>query len=245
MLRGVGATSKETICAKKSSMTGKIHNATHFAVGCKKWDEDSVRGQSRTHTDYPDHQVVYATCDAPDKNASVVELRQQGFRPDVHYRTEQRERFDHPGAQPLDLPYRAHISVHLGDDQPGFATQQQSVHRPLSDEARRSSPLLSAGQGALEPNSVLPRPPRPHVIHGGGRSIDNYDLGVHAGHNFNRYTANSSAICYEANTRNPILGHHIPHAAMHHPHMRTTADQITEANATQPTLRSLGALRPG
>ncbi|CAJ1457474.1 unnamed protein product [Effrenium voratum] len=95
----MGATSKEVICSKKASQTKRLHEATHFAIGCQKWDENT-RGASVSHSTFVDPEVVYATCDAPDKNMSVVELRQQAFKPETHYRTEQRDRFEDPGPQP-------------------------------------------------------------------------------------------------------------------------------------------------
>lgn len=244
MLRGVGSTCKEPTCAKRTSMTKRIHDATHFAIGCEKWDE-ATRGVSTTHNDFPDYKVVYATCEAPDKNASVVELRMQQFQPEVHFRTEQRDRFEDRGPQPLDQPFRQLISVHLGDDPRDHTTQTASVHGRLDTEARRAAAWRSAGQGALVSNSALPRPERCHPLHGGQRSMEPYDRGVANDNRHNRATANFSRICLEANTRDPILGHHIPHDAMAAPGMRTTAEQIAEANATVPRLRSLSALRPG
>jgi len=249
LLKGVGVTSKEPVCSKRNTLTKRIHDATHFAVGCHKWDDPAVRLKSRSHWDHPDHQVVYTTVDAPDKNASIVELRTQQHRPDVHYRTEQRERFDdRHGPQPMDLPFRAPTTVMLGDDKPPLIPQSHWVHGPIHQgpEADRSRSLLAGGLGSLNSNSILPRPEKNHVIHGGPKTVDNYELGVEAGYSFKRYTGNQSSIIYEANTRNPVLGHHIPHAggAFEAPHMRKTCEQIAEHNSTMPRLRSLGALRP-
>eukprot|EP00929_Paragymnodinium_shiwhaense_P014743 TRINITY_DN122700_c0_g1_i1.p1 TRINITY_DN122700_c0_g1~~TRINITY_DN122700_c0_g1_i1.p1 ORF type:complete len:293 (-),score=40.74 TRINITY_DN122700_c0_g1_i1:122-1000(-) len=250
LLRGIGTSSKVPICAKKSSMTGRIHNATHFAIGCKKWDEEKS-GISRTHEDFADPEVVYATVDVPDKNSSVVELRTQPHVPELHFKSEQRDRFDNPGPQPLDLPYRAHVSVHLGDDRPALVAQSHAVHtRSIvhgSEGQRRAGSLQSAGYGCLEPNSVIPRPDRHHPIHGGDRVVDNYDLGAMNQHKFNRYTGNHSNFLYEANVRNPVLGHCTPlqaYGSTYTSNLMTTQQKIAEANATMPKLRSLGALRP-
>lgn len=247
LLKGLGVSSRVPVCAKKSSMIGRVHNATHFAIGCKKWDDDKSH-MSKAHEDFPDPQVVYATVDVPDKNSSVVELRTQPHRPDLHYKSEQRDRFYDPGPQPLDLPYRSSVSVHLGDDRPDKITQSHAVHSralvPGSDQHRRAGSLRSAGAGALEPNSVIPRPEKHHLIHGGERVIDNYELGVLNNHKFNRYTGNTSNIVYEAHERNPVLGYSVPHSAYGVPHMVTTQQKIADANVTMPKLRSLGALRP-
>merc|ERR1719321_487544 len=108
------------------------------------------------------------------------------------------------------------------------------------DEARRiASSLRFAGQGALVNNSVLPKPERGHLIHGGPRTVDMYTLGTMNGpygNRHNRFTANHSNIVWEENSRDPILGHHIPHSSLVAPGMKTTADQIAEANVTMPKL---------
>ena len=51
----------------------------------------------------------------------VVELRQQVFKPASHYRTEQRDRFDDPGPQPRNDTLVPSVTVHLGDDRPGYS----------------------------------------------------------------------------------------------------------------------------
>merc|ERR1719197_1771022 len=102
--KGLGVTSKEPIVSKRSNSLAKLHMATHFAIGCKKWDEEQARVQSTSHAVFSDPEVVYGVRDCPDKNASIVELRQREHIPVVHYRTEQKERFEHPGYQPLDEP---------------------------------------------------------------------------------------------------------------------------------------------
>jgi hypothetical protein len=245
VFRGLGTTSKEPICSKRSSSLKRVHDATHFAIGCKKWDE-GARGLSTTHTAYLDPQVVYATVDAPDKNMSVVELRQCHFDPEHHYRTEQRERFEYQGPQPRDMPCKLPISVHLGDDRPLFELQSHAAHRKIAeDESQRYKGLRAAGSGVLIPMNVWPRPERCNPLTGGPRSPDNYDLSVAAGIQFPRITQNSSNIFMEAHVRNPILGHHVPlseYGAVKN--MRTTMDLINDANTQVPPLRSLGALRP-
>lgn len=229
-------------------MTKKIHDMTHFAIGCQKWDQDDFRKCSQAHQDFPDYKVVYATCDVPDKNASVVELRMQQFNAEAHYRTEQRERFQALDPQPRELPFAPEGGMHtdaFGTEPRDYSTQSAVVHDSKHDDARRvATSLRFAGQGALVNNSVLPKPERGHLIHGGPRTVDMYTLGVENGNRHNRYTANHSAIVWEPNSRDPILGHHVLHSSLVAPGMKTTAEQIAEANVTMPKLRSLGAIRP-
>ena len=61
----------------------------------------------------------------------VVELRQQAFRPELHYRTEQRDRYFDPGPQVRNDTLVPPVTVHLGDDRPGYALQSQAVHRRI------------------------------------------------------------------------------------------------------------------
>ena len=69
---------EDVICSKKASQLKRLHEATHFAIGCQKWDEDT-RGASVSHSTFVDPEVVYATCDAPDKNMSCPDLRDVGY----------------------------------------------------------------------------------------------------------------------------------------------------------------------
>mmetsp|Transcript_67258 Transcript_67258/g.176385 ORF Transcript_67258/g.176385 Transcript_67258/m.176385 type:complete len:293 (+) Transcript_67258:79-957(+) len=250
LFRGLGATSKEPTCNKRSSSLKRLHDATHFAVGCKKWEEGG-HACSTAQAAYLDPQVVYATVDAPDKNESKVELHQGHHDPVAHYRTEQRERFDDPGPQPRDMPFDLGRSrVHLGDDRPELTTQMKSVHtRPSDDEAERSAALRMAGAGTLIQNSMWPKPERCHPIHGGYRQTEVHDLGLAQGMHFPRISQNNSTIIHEANIRNPILGHHVPLKAFHAYHSHPGAplpshEVVNQANACAPYLRSLGALRP-
>lgn len=226
-------------------MTKRVHDMTHFAIGCEKWDHADARASAQSHMDYPDYKVVYATCDVPDKNASVVELRMQQFQPEVHYRTEQRERFEDAGPQPRDLPFKPEDGVNLGTDPRDYSTQFSQVHDNKHAHARQiATSVRFGGLGAMVSNSVLPKPERGHVLHGGPRQVDMYTLGVQNGNRHNRYTANHTNIVWEANSRDPILGHHIPHTSLEAPGAKTTAEHIAEANTTLPKLRSLSSLRP-
>lgn len=245
--RGLGTTSKEPICNKRNSSLKRLHDGTHFAVGCKMWDEGG-RGSSVAHASYADPGVVYSTCDAPDKNSSALELRQGRFDPVAQYRTEQRERFAHHGPQALDLPYKAEVAVHLGDDCPELLTQSKTTHGRISpEETQRASSLRAAGAGSLVPTSIWPKPVRCNPIDGGPRTLDNQDLGTANGVRFGRNSHNRSAIVMEANVRNPVLGLHIPHAAHAapaHVGVSSTEHIVKQANDAVPHLRSLGALRP-
>eukprot|EP00435_Cladocopium_sp_Y103_P065203 s473_g27.t1 len=224
--KGMGATSKDSplhsecpcqpincpdvICSKKASQLKRLHEATHFAIGCQKWDEDT-RGASVTHSTFVDPEVVYATCDAPDKNMSVVELRQQVFKPASHYRTEQRDRFDDPGPQPRNDTLVPSVTVHLGDDRPGYSLQSHAVHRKIpSEEQDGAKALRAAGSGILIPTAVFPKPVRCNPVTGGPRTPDVYDLGVANQVRHDRVSQNSSSIIREAHVRNPISGDCIP-----------------------------------
>lgn len=244
--KGLGVTSKEPVVSKRSNSLAKLHMATHFAIGCKKWDHEGARGESTSHATFTDPEVVYATRDCPDKNASIVELRQREHVPETHYRTEQRERFEHPGGPPRDEPFPLQGSkVHFGDDKPELITQTASVHhRPPDAEAQRAAAFRSAGIGALVPNTVWPKQPRVNPVTAGPRAIDNHDYGVEAGQKFGRITGNRSHIIMEHNIRNPVLGYHIPVESYKVANMRTTCELVDDHNDRVPHLRSLGALRP-
>lgn len=230
---------------KRQTSTGRLHQAAHFAIGCEKWDDGANRGPSSSHQAYADPQIVYAVCDAPDKNASVVELRQIRHNPDCHYRTEQREQYEDPGEQPLDLPFRLPVNVHLGDDEPELVSQFTVAHcRPADADAQRAAALRAAGSGTLVPTSLWPKGVRSNPIHGGPRALDSHDLGIQNGLDWKRISGNTSAIVEEAHLRNPILGHHVPLSAYSAPSLRTTAQMLGEQNGVSPPLMSLAALRP-
>lgn len=244
--KGLGVTSKEPVVSKRSNSLAKVHMATHFAIGCKKWDEEKARGESTSHATFTDPEVVYATRDCPDKNQSIVELRQREHIPETHYRTEQRERFEDPGYQPKEMPYPLGKSkVFFGDDTPELITVTASVHHRAPDsEAQRAATFRSAGLGQLAPNTVWNKPPRVHPITAGPRALDNHDYGKAAGEKHGRVSANRSHIVMEHNIRNPVLGYHIPVESYKTPHCRTTHQIVDDANRGVPHLRSLGALRP-
>jgi hypothetical protein len=246
LFKGVGVTSKEPVFGKKGNSVGELHKATHFAVGCQKWDDHAVRGKPRSHAEHAHPEVTYGTCDAPENNISQIELGHQEHSGAAHYRTEHRVRYDHLGPQPREQPFNYQGSVCLGSDQQLLQSQKKAVHARIEDgELQRSAAMRAAGQGALVPTSQWPKPPRCHVLHGGPRSVDSYDLGVMDGGKHGRITGNYSNVVYEANTRDPILGYHVPLAAQApSTGMRTTSDLIAEANEQVPPLRSLMAVRP-
>ncbi|CAE6973640.1 unnamed protein product [Symbiodinium natans] len=246
-LKGLGATSQDVICSKKASQLKRLHEATHFAIGCEKWDE-GVRGASVSHTTFVDPEVVYATCDAPDKNMSVVELRQQAFKPEAHYRTEQRDRYEDPGPQPKNDTLVPVVSVHLGDDRPGYALQSHAAHRKIAQEEHHHARVLrAAGSGVLIPTSAWPKPVRCNPVTGGPRNADVYDLGVASGVRHDRVSQNCSSVVQEAHVRNPIHGIAIPLHQYANPRGelgRSTEQIVAEANRVVPPLRSLAAVRP-
>jgi hypothetical protein len=230
--------------------------ATHFAIGCKKWDEERVRGESTHQAAYTDPQVVYATRECPDKNASIVELQQRDHVPETHFRTEQKERFPDPGRQPKTQSFALQKSkVHFGNDTPGFVTSTAAVHHTQpDDEAQRAAAFRSAGLGIMLPNTVWDKPPRVHPITAGPRSYEQFDVGVSRGNawrpegNHGRITSDRSNIMLEPNVRNPVLGTHTLLEDYKKTHkgeqVRSTADMVEDSNREVPHLRSLGALRP-
>lgn len=244
--KGLGVTSKEPVVSKRSNQLAKLHMATHFAIGCKKWEDEQARQDSTSHAVYTDPEVVYATRDCPDKNASIVELRQREHNPDAHYRTEQRERFEHPGNQPREVSFPLGKSkVHFGDDAPELVTATASAHhRPADTEGLRAAAFRSAGLGALHHNTPWPHQPRVNPITAGPRAVDNHDYGVEAGNQFGKYSSNRSHIVMEHNVRNPVLGYHVPAQTYKKAHMVTTLQLIDDGNDRVPHLRSLAALRP-
>jgi len=252
LFRGLGVSSKEPVCGKKNSTTKMIQNSTHFAVGCKKWEDEQCRGISMSHVTFADPEVVYGTCAAPDKNSSTVELRQRNFVAEVHFRTEQRERYEHPGMAAHDARgalVKHQPQIHLGDDVPELITQTQVAHGRLTPESsERASSLRAAGAGTLVRTSVWAKDNRCNPVTGGPRNLDLHDLQSAAGLNFSKMTHNNSTIVMEANVRNPILGHHVPLevlAALAVPgKMYASEHHVAAANASVPPLRSLGALRP-
>eukprot|EP00747_Dinoflagellata_sp_TGD_P210771 gnl/TRDRNA2_/TRDRNA2_84027_c0_seq1.p1 gnl/TRDRNA2_/TRDRNA2_84027_c0~~gnl/TRDRNA2_/TRDRNA2_84027_c0_seq1.p1 ORF type:complete len:306 (+),score=45.66 gnl/TRDRNA2_/TRDRNA2_84027_c0_seq1:91-918(+) len=250
MLKGIGVTSKEPICGTKASATKRIHMATHFAIGCRKWDDDGARASSSSHKTFTDPGVVYTTTDAPYKNGSIIDLRQMEHNPYLHYSTEQRQRFEDPGPMPLDPKYNYNdrTQVHLGDDHPELLTQTAATHfRPADEEAQRAASRRLAGQGSLIPTSVWAKAPRCNPITGGARTIDAFDLGVMHNRNWPRISGNTSALIDEPNIRNPILGVHTPleNYKVVNPNFKTTEEIVNEANSKVPHLRTLGALRGG
>lgn len=221
LFRGIGVTSKEPICGKRSSSLKRLHDATHFAVGCEKWDGGG-RGPSTAHEAYADPQVVYATVEAPDKNASMVELRQCRFDPEAHYRTEQRERFSELGAQPRDplCTAASRASVHFGDHHRELVPHMVAVHRKFEEEeSQRTAFLRAAGVGTLVPTGALPKPVRCNPVTGGPRLVDNHDFGMDRRMQFGRVTSDHGDIAGEDARRGAkdLLYWHLPGAAREGP----------------------------
>jgi len=247
LFRGLGKSSKEPVCNKRNTTRKRAHDTTHFAVGCKQWEDDGG-GKSMAHQSFADPGIVYATYDAPDKNMSAVDLRQGGFNPKAHFQTEQRDRFAYSSQPPREPAYKHQPTVHLGDDRPELIAQSRMVHCPIgADDAQRATSLRAAGAGTLVPTSVWPKPVRCNPVNGGARNVDLQDLGMADGMRFPRRSHNSSVIVMDANVRDPINGYHIPaeaHGSTVNPNAASTVDIVHHVNRSVPHLRSLGALRP-
>lgn len=242
LFKGLGVSSRQAVCNRRNTDLKQLHFATHFAIGCHKWDS-KCSGPSATQEHYTDPGVAFMWRDAPQKNASVVELRQGGYDGNTHFRTEQRERFADVGPQPRQRTCDPGASqVHLGDDKPPLVSHSNLVHGSAFEaDALDHEMDRAAGVGAVLKTNVWPQPPRCNPINGGPRNADAHDRGML---NAGRRTANCSAIIQVPNVRDPILGHHMPKAAFKVPGAKSTFDVIAEHNVAVPPLRSLGAIRP-
>mmetsp|Transcript_103366 Transcript_103366/g.205462 ORF Transcript_103366/g.205462 Transcript_103366/m.205462 type:complete len:298 (+) Transcript_103366:48-941(+) len=249
LFRGLGTSCREPVSCRRNTSLKRLHDATHFAVGCELWDEGSLNA-SMAKASYGDPGIVYHGTEPPTIAASSVELRQTEHQPSFHYRTEHRECFAAPGDQARDAPFGTHDTPHLlAHEGSGRELQSQchAVHGRIGDlEVQRAGSLRAAGNGVLVPTSAWPKPARCDPLNGGNRRLDNHDIGAARGHaaRCGRVTANRSNIVSEANVRNPVLGHHMPVAALDRPALIATADIIAEANKDVPPLRSLAAVRP-
>merc|ERR1712100_94551 len=117
---------KPVICNRRNTDLKKLHDLTHFAVGAKHWD--SNQKTSTSHEAYQDHGVSFQHIDIPEKNASVVELKQGKYDGNIHWRTEQRERYQgdyRPRLPPCEKPP---VRVHMGDHKPELASHSNAVH---------------------------------------------------------------------------------------------------------------------
>jgi len=243
LFKGLGVSSRQPVCNRRNTDLKRLHFSTHFAIGCHKWDT-KAEGPSTNHEDYTDPGCAYMRRDAPQKNASVVELRQGGYDGSTHFRTEQRERFADAGPQPRQRTCDPGASqVHLGNDRPLLVSHSNHVHASvLEPDALDNEIDRAAGVGALLKTSHWPKPPRCNPVNGGPRNPDAYDINPDL--NFGRVTANCSNIVHVPNVRDPILGHHMPKAHFQVPGAKSTFEVIAEHNAAVPPLRSLAAVRP-
>jgi hypothetical protein len=250
LFHGMGLRSKRPICNRRNSDLKRLHNIAHFAVGAKHWD--SAEKTTTSHEAYQDHGVAFQHIGIPEKNASVVELKQGGYDGNVHFRTEMREQYKEcyrPRLPQCDPPP---CRVHLGDDKPALLSHSNATHvRQDNREARSTStgqPFRAAGVGTLLRTTSWPRVPRGNPVTAGPRNPDHYDLhtdGVKVETTaFGRKTANRSSIVYHPNVRDPILGIHIPKDKIQVSDLKTTAEIIGESNSSVPALRTLAAVRP-
>lgn len=249
--KGLGVRSKPPTCMKRASDLKKLHNLNHFAVGAKHWD--STDKTSTSHEHYQDHGVAFQRHDIPDKMASVVDLKQSGYNPNAHFRTEQREKYEgqyRPRLPQCDPPA---CKVHLGDDKPDISCSYSNlVHVRQDNRVLRSfatgQPSRAAGVGTLLRTTSLPAIPRVNPIHGGPRNPHPYDLHTDLKAvqtmAFSRKTANHSSIVYHPNVRDPILGIHIPKDQIQVSDLKTTDQIIAENNSSVPPLKTLSSVRP-
>jgi hypothetical protein len=245
LFKGLGVSSRQPVCNRRNTDLKRLHFSTHFAIGCHKWDS-KCQGPSTAREHYTDPCVAYVRRDAPQKNASVLEMRQGGYDGDTHFRTEQRERFADLGPQPrqqkCDIDQTA-SQVHLGDDKPELVSHSNAVHASaMEPDALDYEIDRAAGVGARLQTSSWPKPERCNPINGGPRNPDAHD--IHPDINFSRVTANCSNIVRVANVRDPILGHHLPKAHFQVPGAKSTFEVISDHNKAVPPLRSLAAVRP-
>jgi hypothetical protein len=248
LFKGLGVSSRQPVCNRRNTDLKRLHFSTHFAIGCHKWDTKS-QGPTAAHEAYTDPGCAYLRRDAPQKNASVVELRQGGYDGNTHFRTEQREQFADAGPQLRQRTCDPGASqVHLGDDKPELVSHSNAVHASAMEPDALDFEMMgydinrSAGVGALLKTNNWPKPPRCNPINGGPRNPDAHD--IHPDLNFGRVTANCSNIVHVPNVRDPILGHHMPKAHFQVPGHKSTFEVIAEHNATVPPLRSLASVRP-
>lgn len=268
LFKGLGISSKEPVQGKRSSALSALHQQTHFAYSCKAWETaaEGDRQASKYKTTFTDPGMVFGRVEVPYKNASVVELRQGRFVPNVHFRTEQRERYQDRGPMPRQPPCEvAESQVHFGDDAMDHSTylsQSTMVHclestsksgiTPASDENRK---LRGAGMGAyIDTNPFWPRPNRVDPITAGPPMPETAIIAEETrreyvqGEEPNWYpikSANFSAVNIRADPsmRNPILGVYQKHTVKGAPLIRTE-DIVAKENGRVPPLRSLGAVRP-
>jgi len=248
LFKGLGVSSRQAVCNVRMSEMKKIQTfGTHFAIGCHKWDT-KARGPSTTRSEFQDPGVAYVRRDAPQKNASVIEMRQGGYDGTTHFRTEQRERFSYEhGPQPVQKSVgesQTCSQVYLGDDKPELVSHSNAVHASVNEpDALDYEMDRAAGVGARQDHTTAwPKPVRCNPIHGGPRNADYQDL--HPDCNFSRVSANCSNIVMVPNVRDPILGHHVPKSHFQIPGHKSTFEVIADHNTAVPPLRSLAAVRP-
>lgn len=243
LFKGLGVSSRQPVCNRRNTQMKQIHMAAHFAIGCHKWDT-KCQGPTTSHVAYTDPGCAFVRRDAPQKNASVVELRQGGYDGNTHFRTEQRERYADVGPQPRQRTCEAGASqVYLGDDNPELVSHSNAVHASaMEPDALDYEIDRCAGVGTLLQTSNWPMPPRCNPVTGGPRNPDAHDM--HPDLNFSRVSANCSNIITVPNVRDPILGHHVPKTHYQVPGHKSNFEVVKDHNAKVPPLRSLAAIRP-
>eukprot|EP00397_Hematodinium_sp_SG-2012_P054621 GEMP01066020.1.p1 GENE.GEMP01066020.1~~GEMP01066020.1.p1 ORF type:complete len:232 (+),score=44.58 GEMP01066020.1:216-911(+) len=222
---GLGATSKDVICGKRTHPLAELHRKATYPFGTEYWDDRRARAHSLAKDDYGDPCVTFVRTEPPYKNASVVELKQGDYDPTRQFQSEMT--FEYRGQQARrqpPCPYPA-TQVDLGNFPRLMETQYQADSKP-----GQSIPPTFDGQ------SKWPKIPAVDPLTG----IIRTHKDPRFCEPFGRRTANFSST-YESGTRDPILGVVKPRA----PHPKpTAAEVVARANTETPPLRSLGAVRP-
>lgn len=225
MFDGLGASSKNVICGKKTHPLAEIHRKAGFRFGTDFWDDAKSRQASAAKQDFKDPQVTYIRNKPPYKNFSVVELKQGVYDPERQFKSEMVGEFRGVGAEKQRSFPEPPAQVNLGDFPRKFETQYRADNR----EGQSLPPTYNSN---FKPHE----PPHHDLINGEKRNYRDPRFCDP----FGRITRN---YCYEYDKgiRDPVLGVTKPRPS--HP-KQTSAEIVAKANAEVPVLRSLGAVRP-
>jgi len=225
MFDGLGASSKDVICGKKTHPLAELHRKAAFRFGTDFWDDRHARQASAAKQDFRDPQVSFIRKVPPYKNSSCVELKQGIYDPERQFRSEMTGEYrgvqaDKQQSFPAPPP-----QVNLGDFPRQFQTQYQADTREGQEVPPTNNRDLKPKEPPLfDPINAKPRNYRdPRFIDPFGRISRNYTLE------------------YDRGIRDPVLGVVKPRPSHPKP---TSAEMVAAANAEVPVLRSLGAVRP-
>mmetsp|Transcript_49139 Transcript_49139/g.107068 ORF Transcript_49139/g.107068 Transcript_49139/m.107068 type:complete len:245 (-) Transcript_49139:98-832(-) len=230
VFKGLGTMSKDPTVRKGTHWSAKFQTGSQFSIGTNA-DDPEGRKRSTTHRQHSDPLLLYERMQAPYKNASVVQLEQGDYRPDVHFETEQRGRFAGT-VQPRQEAYDPPTSqVHFGDYEYSAKTiesQYMSSHTdPQTGEPydKNSSGVPSGPEWSWDPiNGGAPLPSKKYST---------------IRRDFRQPSANWSNVPKgDRLVRNPIMGVYDQMTAP------PKAIDVNDTQRTQPPLASLAALRP-